>query len=267
VDHGDGGTAALAATLGARTVVAPNLGFGAGQNRGVALGDSEVVLLLNPDAEVRTEAVSRGLSLLLGSPGVAAVQGAIVNRRTGELERSQGRALGPVHLLGRASGARALLRLRGVRALGRRSAVLADHVDRRPADPVEVESLAATALLVRRVAFEEIGGFDERYFLYGEDLDLCRRLRAAGGRLLAVPDDWAVHDSGASAASAWDRELRWWEGTMVFAARWWARPAWGVGLAAACAAWIRLTVAVPRRGREAAVALLTEPIRLRRSRG
>ena len=64
-------------------------------------------------------------------------------------------------------------------------------------------------------------GFDERYFLYGEDLDLCRRLRDAGWRLVATPETWAVHQSGASATTTWDRELSWWEGTLLFAHTHW----------------------------------------------
>lgn len=267
VDHGDGASATQADALGARTIVAPNAGFGAGQNRGAATCRSDAVLILNPDAEVAPDAVARGLGLLRECPDVAAVQGAIVGRDTGTLERSQGRPLGPMHLVGRALRARRLLSVPTVRRLARRSGLVSDHVDRRPADVVDVRSLAATALLVRRSAFEEVGGFDERYFLYGEDLDLCRRLRSAGWRLVTVPDDWAVHDGGGSAASAWDRELRWWQGTMVYAARWWGGSAWIVGLLAAAITWARLTAAAPRRWREAASALVAVPLRQRRAVG
>ena len=99
---------------------------------------------------------------------------------------------------------------------------LRDHVERVPSAAEDVETLAAVSILVRRDAFDAIGGFDERYFLYGEDLDLCRRLRGAGWRLVSLPVAWASHHSGASASGWWDRELRWWEGTMQFAAHWWA---------------------------------------------
>ena len=110
VDHGDDSAGDIAHAVGARIVRDPtNPGFGTGQNRGVAVTNAPYVLLLNPDADpdpVGVAAACRGLD---ASPRVAAVQGVIVNRATRVPERSQGRELGPVHLLGRAIGARRLL--------------------------------------------------------------------------------------------------------------------------------------------------------------
>jgi GT2 family glycosyltransferase len=168
-----------------------------------------------------------------------------------------------VHLLGRALGARRLLGTGWARAVARRSTVLADHAQRVPSAPVFVESLAATAVLVRRVAFEEVGGFDPRYFLYGEDLDLCRRLRLAGWQLVAVPEVFATHASGGSAESSWARETSWWRGTMQFAGRWWAGPAWSVAVVAALLRCLRLSVRHPGRARSALAALVVDPSRER----
>jgi N-acetylglucosaminyl-diphospho-decaprenol L-rhamnosyltransferase len=267
IDHGDGRDAARGVAVGATTATdATNPGFGAGQNRGVALTRSDTVLLLNPDAEVDPRAVAAGAQLLHARPDVAAVQGAVVSSPTGGPERSQGRELGPVHLMGRALGLRVLLSCAGVRAVARRLPAVADHVDRRPATVTEVDSLAATALLLRRAAFSAVGGFDESYFLYGEDLDLARRLRAAGWRLLAVPDTWAVHRGGASAAGAWEREVQWWAGTMAFCARWWAPGAWTAALAAALVRWARLAAARPPRAALAWRLMVVAPWR-RRGRG
>jgi len=53
-------------------------------------------------------------------------------------------------------------------------------------------------MLVRRSAFERVGGFDERYFLYFEDADFCLRLRSAGGRVYYDPSITVVHERGAS---------------------------------------------------------------------
>lgn len=246
VDHGDGGCARLAAGSGAIAVHDPsNPGFGAGQNRGIWFTDSEFVLLCNPDAEIVPDAVLAGAELLRERPDVAAVQGVIRNRATGRPERSAGVELGPVHLLGRAMGARALLRLRVIAGLARRSSRLADHADRVPSGPVEVEHLAATAVLVRRSAFEEVGGFDESYFLYGEDLDFCRQLRTAGWKLIAVPEAWAVHAGGGSATSTWSREIEWWRGTMRFAARHWNGLAWATAVVAAGLRWMLLALRHP----------------------
>ena len=267
VDHGRDGSGDLARAAGARVLADPaNPGFGAGQNRGVGETTASFVLLCNPDAEPEPGGVAAGLRRLQGDDSVGAVQGVIVDRAAGAPQRSQGRELGPLHLLGRAVGARRLLRRGVVRRLARRVRSLADHVDRVPTAATPVESLAATALLVRRAAFADVHGFDEGYFLYGEDLDLCRRLRAAGWRLLALPERFAVHDGGASSATETDRELAWWRGTMRFAARWWSARAWSAALGAAALAWLRLSLRHPSRTVDAARALLAEPTRDRRRR-
>lgn len=267
VDHGDGGSARLASAMGAIVSHHPsNPGFGAGQNFGFSQTSSQYVLLCNPDAVVEASAVWGGAQFLDAHPGVAAVQGVILNQATGAPERSCGVELGPIHLLGRAVGARSLLGLATVRKLVRRSRRLRDHADRIPDDAVETETLAATALLIRRSAFEAVRGFDTGYFLYGEDLDLCRRLRAAGWSLVALPSVWAIHQSGASAASPLARELYWWRGTMQYAARWWPTGQWTVALAAAVTRAARLSVRAPLEARLAWASVVVGPMRDRLSR-
>jgi GT2 family glycosyltransferase len=267
VDHGRDGTGDLAEAMGARVIRDPgNPGFGAGQNRGVAATTAPYVLLLNPDATPEPDGVAAGVALLDVDPSVAAVQGVITNRATGAPERSSGRELGPVHLFGRAVGARRLLAYAPVRAIARRIGVVADHVERVPAAPVEVDSLAATAVIVRRDAFDEVGGFDESYFLYGEDVDLCRRMRRAGWSLVALPDRFAWHEGGGSAASSTERELTWWRGTMRFAALWWTEAAWCAALLSAAIAWLQLSVRDRRVSSRAWRALVRDPYRDRATR-
>jgi N-acetylglucosaminyl-diphospho-decaprenol L-rhamnosyltransferase len=267
VDHGDGHSAVLAAALGAVAIHNPsNPGFGTGQNRGISFTASEFVLLCNPDAEIVPAAVFAGADLLRTRPDAAAVQGVVVNRGTGQPERSAGVEVGPVHLVGRAIGAKALLRRPWVLALARRSATLHDHVDRVPDGPVEVDSLAATAILVRRSAFVAVGGFDESFFLYGEDLDLCHRLRAAGWKLLGIPDVFAVHASGGSADSGWNREANWWRGTLQFGAGGWSGRAWTVAILAATLCWARLALRSPEHAPAAFKGMVLDPMRVRRHR-
>jgi len=245
VDNGTDGSAEVARAAGANVVDRPdNPGFGASQNAGVALGAAPFALLLNPDAVPVANGIEAGLDLLRQRTEVVAVQGEIVNSVTGEPERSHGVELGPVHLLGRAFGARRLRRLPWLTRVAAHTR-LRDHVERSVCGPVDVETLAATALLVRRSAFQQINGFDESYFLYGEDLDLCRRLRASGGRLVAIPEVFAVHDSGGSSSGWWERELHWWQGTMQFAARWWSTPRWIAALGAAVVRFVGLSLARP----------------------
>jgi len=260
VDHGDGSDAAVAAARGAVARHEPaNPGFGAGQNAGVARSSASYVLLLNPDAELAPGALAAGVALLEDRPDVAAVQGVIRGRRTGVPERSQGNPPGPVQLVGRALRLKGFLAFAPVRALARRLPVVREDVDRVPVGVRDVENLAATAPLVRRTAYDAIGGFDERYFLYGEDLDLCRRWRRAGWSLVALPDPWAVHDEGASSASSWERELQWWRGTVRHAAQWWSAGAWALGLTAAVLRCATLMARRPGQARRAFDSMVADP--------
>ena len=261
VDHGDGNTAAAARQTGAQVLIdSTNPGFGAGQNRGISLTRAPFLLLLNPDARVVPAGVARGIEVMTNSESVGAIQGVIVDPESQQVDRSQGSELGPLHLWGRALGAGRLAGVPLVSWIGSRSHVLRDHFERRPEFSVEVEWLAATALLIRRTAIAGIGGFDERYFMYGEDLDLCRRLRATGWRLVALPDDWATHVNGGSSSDWWDRELQWWTGTMAFASRWWSGPRWisAVMAASVRAAW--LSARRPTRFSTALTSVVLGPI-------
>jgi hypothetical protein len=78
---------------------------------------------------------------------------------------------------------------------------LAASVQRRMARSRAVRSLSGACILLRREAFERVGGFDERFFLYAEDVDLCLRLRQAGGKLMYVAEAVVEHDRGASRAT------------------------------------------------------------------
>ena len=209
-----------------------NLGFGRGQNLGRALTSAPLVLMLNPDAVMRPGALAAGIQALRGDPSLAAVQG-VCRRADGMPERSQGRELGPLHLLARATNFGALLRYRAGRRLASAFRWSEDHAARVPEHATDVDWLAATALLVRRAAIEQVDGFDERYFLYGEDLDLCRRLRTAGWRLSALTVEWAGHQGGGSFALHREREVEWWRGTLLFAAIWWDTIGWWTAVMAA----------------------------------
>lgn len=266
VDHGDGRSADIAERCGALVVRRPeNPGFGAGQNLGVSLGCAPFVLLLNPDARLERSALSVGMAAL-EDPSVAAAQGIVRSSRSGTAERSAGRELGPVHLWGRALAARRLLDRAWVASLARRVGVLRDHVERTPENHTDVESLAAVSILMRREAFEAVGGFDEQYFLYGEDLDLCHRLRLAGWRLQSLATNWSSHHSGASASGWWHRELRWWEGTLQFSAQWSGSAAFVGALGAGCLMALRLVIVSPSRWHVAIRCLVLRPVSLRRHR-
>jgi N-acetylglucosaminyl-diphospho-decaprenol L-rhamnosyltransferase len=260
VDHGEDESAKIAAAFDVTVVRDPtNPGFGQGQNRGRTLTSAEFLLILNPDAVIEPAAVEGGLKTLRDKPSVAAVQGVIFDSGSGEPERSAGRELSPLHLWGRALGIRRLRHFGPARAIARRIPALADHVERQPEAETVVNSLGATALLIRREALEDVGGFDARYFMYGEDVDLCTRLRRHGWELHALASNWASHRAGSSSRTAVGKEILWWQGTMTFAARWYSSTAWTLALVACTIRVLTLSVLHPRSAREAFGNALMQP--------
>lgn len=155
-----------------------NRGFAGGANLGLAAalaGGAEWVWFLNNDALPEPEALTALLAVATGSPRADLVGAKILQRAAPERLDSIGLA---VDLAGG-----------GMRLIGH------DEVDRgqydRLSDPVAV---TGCALLVSRRVGEQLGGFDETYFAYGEDADLCLRARAAGLRVAAAPHARVLHD-------------------------------------------------------------------------
>lgn len=165
-----------------------NRGFSAAVNAGAKLATGDVFLLLNPDAEVPAGAASRMVAAIDANPKAWAMGFRQVDA-DGNFQLAMGPRPGLIVELGRK-----LLQNRldkGDLALGQ----LIDRVTQ--AGPVAW--VAGSSLLVRRDAFERVGGFDETFFLYFEDIDFCLRLAQAGGVVYYDPYVTVVHHRGASA--------------------------------------------------------------------
>ncbi len=170
-----------------------NMGFGTAANIGLRASRSRYVLLLNPDAWPLDDGVERLVRVAEETP-----RGALFGPRlvyaSGRRQRSVIRHPGPLALLGWIMlphvGSRMYDAWRG----DSRS----DGV--RPVRPPEF--VQGAAVLIRREAVEELGGFDERFFMFNEDVDLCFRLWQAGWQVVFVPSASFVHVGGVSTAAA-----------------------------------------------------------------
>jgi len=172
-----------------------NLGFARAANRGLREARAPYILFLNSDAEVRPGALETLVALLDARPEVGVV--APRTRGTdGTIQVSSGPALTPLSEWGQ----RRLVR--GVRA--RVPAALA-RAERIHADEHEPVWVSAACLLARREALLAVGGFDEAFFLYEEDVDLCVRVRRAGWRILFTPAAEVLHHLGRSMQRAGSR--------------------------------------------------------------
>jgi GT2 family glycosyltransferase len=196
----DGSAAAARAAAPWAEIVQPgvNLGFGAAVNRAAAMSSSAWLAAANADVELRPGA----LSALLAA-GVDPRVGAVAPR----LELDAG---GVQHSVGPLPGVGVALTF----ALGMHR-VLPRLGDRlclpeawEPDRPRDVPWAVGAFLMLRRRAFDDVGGFDEREWMYGEDLDLCWRLGTAGYRVRYVPGAVAGHAEAAATSTAFGDERR-----------------------------------------------------------
>ena len=196
VENGDEGST-LPALSGQHVVlVVPklNLGYGRGVNRGVAAAPARRYLLVsNPDVVVHEGAVAALVAFLDEHPNVAIVGPQIV-RPDGSVYPSQ--RVFPNFWL---AGLHALLApLWPSNPFTRRY--------RSPRKDGSVDWVSGAFFLARRDRFEEVGGFDERYFMFAEDMALCWQMRVHGHDVAATPDALVTHIEGVSRARA-SREM------------------------------------------------------------
>jgi GT2 family glycosyltransferase len=180
-----------------------NVGFGRAVNQALLRARSPRVLIMNPDCRLQPGAVlalqdelRRHAQCALVGPRILNPDGSVQGSARGDPDMLTG-------LFGRSA---ALRRLLPWLAVSRRNVV--DETAAAGSPGVEVDWLSGACVLGRRDALNAVGGFDERYFLYWEDADLCRRLRAQGAHVRYVPSAVAVHRVGHSSRTARASSLR-----------------------------------------------------------
>lgn len=167
-----------------------NLGFGAGANRGAARVEHELILVCNPDIETEANAVKELVAALDRDPG-AGIVGPRIENTDGTVYPSPrtfpalGVAVGHAFLGLVMPRNRYTRRYRMLDADRTRSASAVDWV-------------SGSCFLVRASTWRDLGGFDEAYFMYAEDVDLCWRAGRAGWRTAFEPAARVVHAQGVS---------------------------------------------------------------------
>ncbi len=195
VDHGssDGSLAELRRALPEVRVVQPggNLGYAGGANRGIAVTRAPVVAVCNADIELERGTAAALLARFDAEPDLGAV-GPTIRNRDGTPYHSARSVPSATDAVGHA----VLGRFRAGNRFTRRYRQL--ELD--PTRARDADWVSGAAIWLRRTAIESIGGWDERYFMYVEDVDLCWRLRGAGWRVAYEPSGAVVHVHGASTA-------------------------------------------------------------------
>jgi N-acetylglucosaminyl-diphospho-decaprenol L-rhamnosyltransferase len=172
---------------------AVNLGFAGANNLGAAAAHGEYLLYLNPDTEVEPGAIARLRACLAATPD-AGLAGArrlnsdlsLQNTCVTAFPTIGNQVLGADYLQRRFPAAR----LWGMRALysGQRT-------------PSVVDAVSGACVMAKRAMMERVQGFSTDYFMYGEDLDLCLKVRQAGWKVYHVPEALVVHHGGCSSGS------------------------------------------------------------------
>lgn len=151
-----------------RIISTNNDGFGAGLRRGVAGTDAETILLMNHDALLAPQAVRALTHTLYSASNVGAVGPLLFEECTGRLTSAGG-------------------------TINWRDCRIGHHLEPLGTEPYDVDWIDGAVTLVRRSAYEAIGGHDPRFFLYYEDADLCARLTAEGWRVMVDPGVLCKH--------------------------------------------------------------------------
>jgi N-acetylglucosaminyl-diphospho-decaprenol L-rhamnosyltransferase len=165
-----------------------NLGFGAGANRGAAATTAPYLCVLNADLVLRSSAIDHLAEYLESNPS-AAIVGPTVRNPDGTVYPSARSFPNPLTAAGHAF----------VGLFWHENPWSKRY---RRSDSANPDWVSGTAMVVRRDVFESLGGFDEGYFMYVEDLDLCWRARQLGHQVGLCSDAVVVHEVGGSSLDA-----------------------------------------------------------------
>lgn len=193
-----------------------NRGFAAGSNLAFAQlpGDCPWLLTLNPDVMVEPETLGRVLDELDADP----VLGAMTCRLelpSGRIDKACRRSEPKV--------LNALAKLIGLQAIFPRCRCFGGYnlSDASAESAHDIDSGSGAFLMLRRSALTAAGGgFDERFFLYGEDLDLCRRVRQAGYRLRYIPTARALHIKGSGRVRSLSATFHFYRAMWLYYRKW-----------------------------------------------
>ena len=192
--YGDGTWEWLAGLENVRAIRgSPAIGFGSAVNKGLMEADGRYFLILNPDTLLPPEGVARLEAVMARSPDIGIVGPKLV-LSTGDLDRASRRSF-PTPLTALTRMLRLDAAFPGKPAFGAYNLL---HLD--PDRACDVDAVAGAFLFIRSEIFRSLGGFDEGFWMYGEDLDLCYRANQSGWRVRYEPEVEVLHEKGASSS-------------------------------------------------------------------
>lgn len=168
-----------------------NVGFGRANNQGVGAATGEYLLLINPDAIVEENTIKEMLAFSEEHPEAGATSCKVLNA-DGTLQKTCRRGF-PTPWV-------AFTKISGLSAIFPRTRLFGRYnlTYLNPEEEHEVDAIGGSFMFIPRRVFQEVKGFDEDYFMYGEDIDLCYKIKRAGYRVFYTPRTTAIHFKGES---------------------------------------------------------------------
>lgn len=159
-----------------------NTGFAAGINLGAKNSSGEFLIFINPDAEYKENDIGSAINMFENDSKIGIIGGAILTKE-GKYEKSAGKFIKTFEVF--------LLLLGLDETLGVRFS---------PRKTREVDFVSGGFMIVRKKLFEELSGFDEDFFMYIEDMELCYRVKKNGYKVMFNPEIQIVHEGQGSSS-------------------------------------------------------------------
>jgi N-acetylglucosaminyl-diphospho-decaprenol L-rhamnosyltransferase len=176
-----------------------NMGFAAANNQAFNLSTGAYIVLLNPDSRLQPHALDNAVAFMEAHP-TAGICGCRLLNFGGQLEPSARRFPNSIYKLLMISGISA--KFASSKILGRGDYKYFDHNS-----SIEVDWVPGTFSLVRREMLDELGFFDERFYLYYEETDLCLRAKRVGWKVFFFPGAEVIHAGGACSKTRKDMQM------------------------------------------------------------
>ncbi|MEP7293076.1 MAG: glycosyltransferase family 2 protein [Chloroflexota bacterium] len=181
---------------------AENIGYTRANNLGMAQSSGRHLLLLNPDTEIIGDALPCMIAYLDANPQVG-ILGPYTHNSDGSFQSSRRRFPTP---------ATAFFESTWLQPFAPKRLLNRFYVNDAPPDQtLDVDWVQGSALMARRTVYEQIGGLDEGYVMYSEELDWCRRAKNAGWRVVFLADAHVTHHGGRSSDQVVARRQIWFQ--------------------------------------------------------
>jgi N-acetylglucosaminyl-diphospho-decaprenol L-rhamnosyltransferase len=212
-----------------------NGGFGVAANRGAHRAKEPILMFLNSDAELSRESLALLVDEVVSRDGRCLAGPRLVDT-TGATQRSAGLIPQPSDLVIRALGlyavARAMTHVPVISRLILRSRIAREYSTAETATgPVDTSMVGGACFAIGREVFLDLGGFDEQFFMYFEDADLCRRATKGGIPIHFVPEAIVRHIGGGSSSEDYHFGPMHARSMRQYLAKWYGAPGASLALA------------------------------------